>query len=142
MEMDRAKGETLWKDYKRGENEPAMNAAQATKAVAAIRDLHKLGFYHGDNHALQYLVDGNNVKLVDYGLSGPISGNPVKVMQDLSKIATLVKWDNPELAGNPYVQIVNRHLPAYREVKGTSKAAKAEKERIAQAYLADLANLQ
>ncbi len=142
MEMDRARGDTLWKDYKRGENEPAMNAAQATKAVAAIRDLHKLGFYHGDNHALQYLVDGDNVKMVDFGLSGPISGNPVRVMQDLSKIATLVKWDNPELAGNPYVQIVNRHLPAYREVKGTSKAAKAEKERIAQAYLADLANLQ
>jgi tRNA A-37 threonylcarbamoyl transferase component Bud32 len=142
MEMDKAKGDTLWKGYTRGENEPAMNAAQATKAAAAIRDLHKLGFYHGDNHALQYLVDGNNVKMVDFGLSGPISGNPVRVMQDLAKIGSLVKWDNPELAGNPYVQIVNRHLPAYREVKGTSKAAKAEKERIAQAYLADLANLQ
>jgi hypothetical protein len=141
MEMDRAKGEPLWKGYTRGENEPVMNTAQATKAAAAIRDLHKLGFYHGDNHALQYLVDGNNVKLVDYGLSGPISGNPVKVMQDLSKIGSLVKWDNPELAGNPYVQVVNRHLPAYRAVQGTSKAAKAEKERIAQAYLADLANL-
>jgi hypothetical protein len=141
MEMDTAKGKPLWSGYTRGENEPAMNTAQATKAAAAIRDLHKLGFYHGDNHALQYLVDGNNVKLVDYGLSGPISGNPVKVMQDLSKIGSLVKWDNPELAGNPYVQVVNRHLPAYRAVQGTSKAAKAEKERIAQAYLADLANL-
>jgi hypothetical protein len=142
MEMDTAKGKPLWSGYTRGENEPAMNTAQATKTAAAIRDLHKLGFYHGDNHALQYLVDGNNVKLVDYGLSGPISGNPVKVMQDLSKIGSLVKWDNPELAGNPYVQVVNRHLPAYRAVQGTSKAAKAERERIAQAYLSDLANLQ
>jgi tRNA A-37 threonylcarbamoyl transferase component Bud32 len=142
MEMDAVKGAPLWKDYKRGENEPVMNAAQATKAAAAIRDLHKLGYAHGDNHALQYLVDGNNVKLVDYGLSVPVSRQPTRVMQDLSKISNLVRWDNPELAGNPYVQVVNRHLPAYRAVKGTSKAAKAEKERIAQAYLQDLESLE
>jgi tRNA A-37 threonylcarbamoyl transferase component Bud32 len=142
MEMDAIKGKPLWKGYSRGEGESAMNAAQATKAAAAIKDLHKLGFAHGDMHALQFLADGNNVKLVDYGLSVPTSRQPVRVMQDLAKISSLVKWDNPELAGNSYVQIVNRHLPAYREVKGTSKAAVAEKERIAQAYLADLANLQ
>jgi tRNA A-37 threonylcarbamoyl transferase component Bud32 len=142
LEMDVAKGEPLWKDYKRGENEPVMNAAQATKAAAAIRDLHKMGFFHGDMHALQFLVDGNNVKLVDYGLSGPISSQPARVMQDLAKINALVNWKNPELANQPYFQLVNKYLPAYREIKGTSQKAKAEKERIAQAYLADLANLQ
>jgi tRNA A-37 threonylcarbamoyl transferase component Bud32 len=142
MEMDVAKGKPLWKGYSRGEGESAMNAAQATKAVAAIKDLHKLGFAHGDMHALQFLADGNNVKLVDYGLSVPTSRQPVRVMQDLAKISSLVKWDNPELAGNPYVQLVNKYLPQYREIKGTSQKAKADKERIAQAYLTELGNLQ
>jgi tRNA A-37 threonylcarbamoyl transferase component Bud32 len=119
-----------------------MNAAQATKAVAAIKDLHKLGFAHGDMHALQFLADGNNVKLVDYGLSVPTSRQPVRVMQDLAKISSLVKWDNLELAGNPYVQLVNKYLPQYREIKGTSQKAKAAKEQIAQAYLTELGNLK
>jgi hypothetical protein len=38
LEMDVAKGAPLWKGYARGENEPKMNAAQATKAAAAIKD--------------------------------------------------------------------------------------------------------
>lgn len=138
LEMDVAPGKPLWKDYQRGENEPAMNAAQATKAAAAIRDLHKMGYAHGDMHSQQFLVDGNNVKLVDYGLSVPTERQPVRAMQDLAKISSLVKWNNPELANDPYVQVVNKHLPAYREIKGTSKAAKAEKERIAQEYLRDV----
>jgi len=142
MEMDAIKGKPLWKGYSRGEGESAMNAAQATKAVAAIKDLHKLGFAHGDMHALQFLADGNNVKLVDYGLSVPTSRQPVRVMQDLAKISSLVKWDNPELAGNPYVQLVNKYLPQYREIKGTSQKAKAEKEQIAKAYLTELGNLK
>ena len=138
LEMDVAPGKPLWKDYQRGEDEPAMNAAQATKAATAIRDLHKMGYAHGDMHSQQFLVDGNNVKLVDYGLSVPIERQPVRAMQDLAKISSLVKWNNPELANDPYVQVVNKHLPAYREIKGTSKAAKAEKERIAQEYLRDV----
>jgi hypothetical protein len=59
-------------------------------------------------------------------------------MQDLAKINGLVQWGNPELSKDPYVQIVNRHLPRYSEVQGTSKKAKAERERIAEEYLADL----
>jgi tRNA A-37 threonylcarbamoyl transferase component Bud32 len=142
LEMDVAKGSPLWKGYQRGEDEPAMNTTQATKAARAIQALHKLGFAHGDMHSQQFLVDGNNIKLVDYGLSQPIGRNPVKVMQDLAKASSLVKWNNPELASDPYVQVVNRHLPAYREIKGTSKKAVAQREEIAQAYLRDLEELR
>lgn len=142
LEMDVAKGAPLWKEYKRGEDEPTMNATQATKAAAAIKALHKLGFAHGDMHALQFLVDGDNVKLVDYGLSVPTSRQPVRVMQDLAKIGGLVKWDNPELSGDSYVQLVNKYLPEYKAVKGTSQKAKNEKQRIAEAYLQELEQLQ
>jgi predicted Ser/Thr protein kinase len=43
IEMDAAKGRPLWTGYRRAEDEPVMDAAQATKAAAAIRDLHKMG---------------------------------------------------------------------------------------------------
>lgn len=142
LEMDVAPGQPLWKEYKRGEDEPVMNTAQATKAAAAIRDLHKLGYAHGDLHALQFIANGDDVKLVDYGLSVPTARQPVRVLQDLSKINSLVRWNNPEIANDPYVQVVNKHLSAYRGVKGESKAAKAEKERIAQEYLRDVKALK
>jgi tRNA A-37 threonylcarbamoyl transferase component Bud32 len=142
LEMDVAKGQPLWKDYKRGEGEPKMNGAQATKAAAAIQALHKLGFAHGDMHALQFLVDGNNVKLVDYGLSVPTSRQPVRVLQDLSKINSLLDWKNPELAGNRYVQLVNKYLDPYKEIKGTSQKAKNQKQQLAEAYLKELEQMQ
>jgi hypothetical protein len=93
-------------------------------------------------HALQFIVQGDNVKLVDYGLSVPVTRQPVRVMQDLSKINGLVQWGNPELSKDPYVQVVNRHLPLYNAVEGTSKKAKAEREGIAKDYLKELENLQ
>jgi tRNA A-37 threonylcarbamoyl transferase component Bud32 len=142
LEMDVAKGQPLWKDYKRGEGEPRMNGPQATKAAAAIQALHKLGFAHGDMHALQFLVDGNNVKLVDYGLSVPTSRQPVRVLQDLSKINPLIDWKNPELAGNRYVQLVNKYLDPYKEIKGTSQKAKQQKQQLAEAYLRELEQMQ
>jgi tRNA A-37 threonylcarbamoyl transferase component Bud32 len=143
IEMDVAKGSPLWKTYTRGEDEPIMNAAQATRAGYALRDLHKMGFAHGDAHSQQFLVDGNNVKLVDFGLSVPVSKQPSRVMQDLSKIAKLVGWDNPELSLDPYFQIVNKHLNAYTALgSSTSKAAKAKRIEIAEAYLKDLSTLE
>ncbi len=143
IEMDVAKGSPLWKTYARGEDEPIMNAAQATRAGYALRDLHKMGFAHGDAHSQQFLVDGNNVKLVDFGLSVPVSKQPSRVMQDLSKIAKLLGWDNPELASDPYFQIVNKHLNAYTALgESTSKAAKAKRIEIAEAYLKDLSTLE
>jgi hypothetical protein len=63
-------------------------------------------------------------------------------MQDLAKINGLVQWNNPELSRDPYVQIVNRHLPRYNAVEGTSKKAKGDRERIAEEYLAELGALQ
>jgi tRNA A-37 threonylcarbamoyl transferase component Bud32 len=141
LEMDVAKGSPLWKDYRRGEDEPVMNAAQATKAAAAIRDLHKMGYFHGDMHALQFLVDGNNVKLVDYGLSGPVSSQPARVMQDLAKINALVNWKNPELANQPYFQLVNKYLDQYKEIKGTSQAAKNKKAQLGEQYIQELNSL-
>lgn len=141
LEMDVAKGEPLWKDYKRGENEPIMNAAQASKAGAAIRDLHKMGYFHGDMHALQFLVDGNNVKLVDYGLSGPVSSQPARVMQDLAKINALINWKNPELGNDPYFRLVNKYLDQYKEIKGTSQAAKNKKTQLGEQYIQELNTL-
>ena len=138
IEMDIAPGKPLWAGYARGKDEPVMNAAQATQAGNALKSLHKLGFYHGDNHSLQWLADGNNVKLVDYGLSGKAVTNPIKVMQDLAKISNLVRWDQKELANDPYFALVNAHLPRYRAITGQSKKAKAERLAIADDYLKGL----
>jgi tRNA A-37 threonylcarbamoyl transferase component Bud32 len=141
IEMDVAPGKPLWAGYQRGENEPVMNTAQAKKAGDAIKALHQLGYYHGDNHALQYLVNGNDVKLVDFGLSGKISSNPVKVMQDLSKIANLIRWNNPELAKDPYFAHVNKHLAEYTAIQGQSQKAKAQRLAIANSYIDGLKSL-
>lgn len=143
IEMAFAPGKPLWASYQRGEGEPTMNAAQAKAAAYAIRDLHRLGFAHKDAHSQQFLVDGDRVTLVDYGLSRPIKEKPVTVMQDLAKMSPLVRFDNPELETDPYFQIVNRYLTPYRELgKSTSKANIARREELAQAYLNELANLE
>jgi tRNA A-37 threonylcarbamoyl transferase component Bud32 len=141
IEMDVAPGKPLWKSYARGEDEPQMTTTQARKAAAAIRDLHKMGYAHGDLHALQFIVDGDNVKLVDYGLSVPVKRQPSRVMQDLSKIAGLLNWKNPELANDPYVSLVNKYLDEYKEVKGVSKAANNKRTQIGEAYLRELNRL-
>jgi tRNA A-37 threonylcarbamoyl transferase component Bud32 len=138
IEMDFVKGAPLWKDYSRGEGEPRMNTAQATKASAAIRALHKMGFAHGDLHSQQFIADGNNVKLVDFGLSVPVRQQPSRVMQDLAKIGPLLNWKNPELQSDPYVGLVNRYLDRYKEVKGQSKAAKETRTQIGEEYLKEL----
>lgn len=143
LEMDVAPGKPLWSDYQKGDDDPTMSGAQATQAAEAIKALHKLGFAHKDNHALQWIADGDNVKWVDFGLSRPLSEvGSVFALQDLSKISSLVNWDNPELDGNPYVSLVRQRLNEYREAKGQSKAAKARREEIANQYLADLEGLQ
>ena len=138
IEMDIAPGKTLWEGYKRAEGEPTMNAAQAKKAGDAIHALHKMGYAHNDNHALQYIVNGNDVKLVDFGLSVPLARNPVKAMQDLSKINGLLQWSNPKLKGDPYFDHVNKHLDEYNAVQGQSQKAKNERQRIAESYIKGL----
>lgn len=142
IEMDAAKGKPLWAGYSRGEDEPVMNAAQAKKAAAAIRDLHKMGYAHGDLHALQFIVDGNNVGLVDYGLSVPVSRQPARVMQDLAKIGSLVNWQNPELASDRYVSLVNKYLTQYKEIQGHSQAAKIKRAKLGEQYIQELGELK
>ncbi len=141
IEMDLAPGMPVWKSYAPSGGEGPMTANQARKAAAAVKDLHALGFFHGDAHALQWMVEGNSVKLVDYGLSGKISDNPVKALQDLSKWSKVVGWDNPELAKDPYVDLVNWTLKKYGDISGQSKAAKAQREQLAKLYLSELAAL-
>jgi tRNA A-37 threonylcarbamoyl transferase component Bud32 len=141
VEMDMAKGKPLWKDFKKGDDEPVMNAAQAKEASKAIKTLHKMGYFHGDMHSQQWLVNGNDVQLIDYGLSGRTSAEPVKALQDLAKIKKLVNFDNPELQSDPYVSTAKRYLDQYSAIKGTSKAAKAEKERLAKEYLEEIKGL-
>jgi tRNA A-37 threonylcarbamoyl transferase component Bud32 len=137
IEMGLAKGKPLWAGYSKGDDEPVMNATQAKQAASAIRDLHKMGFYHGDMHSQQFLVDGDKVQLVDYGLSGKAKDNPRKVIQDLNKIAKLVDWGNPDLAKDPYVEVVNRYRGKYAEAKGKP----AKENEVGLAYLNELESL-
>lgn len=141
IEMEVAQGKPLWSQYRRGEDEPVMNTAQATKVAAALHDLHRLGYAHGDLHPLQLICHGDDVKIVDFGLSVRLADNPVKSMHDLNKINALVRWDNEELQSIPFVRLVMKYLPQYREVAGRSQAAIAQREEIAKLYLKELEEL-
>ena len=141
IEMDLAPGKPLWKSYAPSEGERPMTTAQAKKAGAAVKALHKMGFYHGDAHALQWMVDGDNVKLVDFGLSGKTSENPVKALQDLSKWSKAVGWSNPELKSDPYFELASRTTEQYNAIKGQSKAAKEARAELARMYLEEVASL-
>jgi tRNA A-37 threonylcarbamoyl transferase component Bud32 len=131
----------MWASYKPTEDETVMNAAQTRKLAAAIKDLHLMGYAHGDMHVRQILVDGDDVKLVDYGSASLISERPVRSMHDLNKIGLLANWGNDELADDPYIQLVNKHLTRYRDVKGVSKAAHEQRDTIALDYLRELEEL-
>lgn len=141
MEMDFVSGVPMWASYKPAEDESVMNAVQTRKLAAALHDLHLMGYAHGDMHVRQVLVDGDDVKLVDYGSAAPISERPVKAMHDLNKIACLANWGNDELADDPYIRLVNKHLTRYRDVKGVSKAAHEQRDAIAADYLRELKEL-
>jgi tRNA A-37 threonylcarbamoyl transferase component Bud32 len=139
--MEVAPGKPLWSQYKRGEEEPVMTTVQAAKVAAALHDLHRLGFAHGDLHPLQLICDGDDVKMVDFGLSVRHEDSPVKAVHDLNKIGALVRWDNEELQSIPYVRLVMKYLPQYRAVAGRSQAAIAQREEIAKLYLKELEEL-
>jgi hypothetical protein len=87
-------------------------------------------------------VNGDDIKLVDYGLSGRLSSNPVKAMQDLAKISKLVGWEKAELSGDPYFSLVSRLLPEYRKLGDSrSKKSVARRLEIAEEYLKELNSL-
>jgi len=137
IEMDMLKGKPLWKDFKKSEDESPMNKKQSLQAAKAIFALHKMGFFHGDMHSQQFVADGDKIHLVDYGLSGKAKENPRKVIQDLNKISKLVNWDNPELDGNKYVELVRKYRKLY---SGANKKQDAENE-VANQYLKELNEL-
>lgn len=142
IEMERMPGKPLWEGYQRQEGDEPMNSTQALRAAAAIRDLHRLGYYHGDMHNKQFIVDGNNVKLIDFGLSRPASSDPRRVIQDLNKISPLIEWSNPQMDGDPYVRLVRRYRELYRNPPSKKKKEREEYERIiGEQYLAELGSL-
>jgi len=146
IEMDFTSGKPLWTGgYKRTDEEKErgvkMSTSQAQKALAAIKDLHKMGFYHGDMHNEQFLTDGeggNEATLIDYGLSGKIQDQPHKAIVDFNKVGMLIDIYRSELDNDPYTKLVRESVDAYKEAKGQSKAAVAKRTEVGSDYLKKL----
>jgi tRNA A-37 threonylcarbamoyl transferase component Bud32 len=149
IEMDFSKGKPLWSGgFNRTDDEKErdvkMTTEQATKALAAIKDLHKMGYYHGDMHNEQFLTDGEGGKdatLIDYGLSGKIQDQPHKAIVDFNKVGKLIDIYRPELDKDPYVQLVRDSIDAYKAAKGQSKAAVAKRSEIGLEYFNKLSQM-
>lgn len=149
IEMDFSKGKPLWTGgFNRTEDEKErdvkMTPEQAQKALAAIKDLHKMGFYHGDMHNEQFLTDGEGGKdatLIDYGLSGKIQDQPHKALVDFNKVGKLIDIYRPEFDKDPYVNLVRESIDEYKAAKGQSKAAVAKRSEIGLNYLKKLRSL-
>lgn len=149
IEMDAINGKPLWSNgYNRTDDEKErdvkMTTVQAAKSLKAIKDLHKLGYYHGDMHNQQFMVDGEGgteSSLIDYGLSDKIETNPTKAIIDFNKVYKLLDIDRPEFDSDPYAQLVRKTVSDYKEVKGASKKAKEQKLQIAKNYVQQLKSL-
>lgn len=149
IEMDNIDGKPLWSNgYNRTEEEKErdvkMTTIQAAKSLKAIKDLHKLGYFHGDMHNQQFMVDGEGgteSSLIDYGLSDKIETNPTKAIIDFNKVYKLLDIDRPEFDSDPYAQLVRSSVNAYKEIKGASKAAKDKKLEIAKNYVSKLKSM-
>lgn len=142
IEMDFSKGKPLWtggfnRTDEEKERDLKMTPDQAQKALGAIKDLHKMGFYHGDMHNEQFLTDGEGGKeatLIDYGLSGPIQDQPHKAIVDFNKVGKLIDIYRPEFDKDPYVNLVRDSIEQYKAAKGQSKAAVAKRAQIGLEY--------
>lgn len=149
IEMDFSKGKPLWsggffRTDEEKERDLKMSPEQAQKSLAAIRDLHRMGFYHGDMHNEQFLTDGEGgteSTLIDYGLSGKIQDQPHKAIVDFNKVGKLIDIYRPEFDSDPYVQLVRDSVDAYKEAKGQSKAAVAKRTQIGLEYVNRLKSL-
>ena len=143
IEMDFAHGQPLWSGgFNRTDDEKErdlkMTVEQSQKAISAIKDLHKMGFYHGDMHNEQFLTDGEGGKdatLIDYGLSGKIQDQPHKAIVDFNKVGKLIDIYRPEFDKDPYVNLVRDSIEQYKAAKGQSKAAVAKRSQIGLEYL-------
>ena len=135
--MDASKGKPIWEGYRPTEDEPtSMSEAAGRKALDALMYMHRdLGAYHGDSHVLQYLVDGDNVDVIDFGLSGKIEGDDgwSKAVTDLRKSRKFIGLDRFQ-EDEGVVGEVAKLLTEDAEIKGSSKAAKAAKALTAQKY--------
>lgn len=135
--MDASKGKPIWEGYRPAEGEPeAMSEAAGRKALDALMYMHRdLGAYHNDAHAQQFLVDGDNVDLIDFGLSGKIEGDDgwAKATTDLRKSRKFIGLDRFQ-EDEGIVGEVAKLLTQDAEIKGSSKAAKAAKALTAQRY--------
>ena len=149
IEMDNIDGKPLWSNgYNRTpeekERDVKMTTIQAAKSLKAIKDLHKLGYFHGDMHNQQFMVDGEGgteSSLIDYGLSDKIGKNPVGAIIDFNKVYKLLDIDRPDFDSDPYAQLVRKTVSDYKEVKGASKKAKEQKLQIAKNYVQQLESL-
>ncbi|MEY2973062.1 MAG: Cyanophage [Pseudomonadota bacterium] len=149
IEMDFSKGKPLWTGgFNRTEDEKErdvkMTTQQAQKALAAIKDLHKMGFYHGDMHNEQFLTDGEGGKestLIDFGLSGKIQDQPHKALVDFNKVGKLIDIYRPEFDEDPYVNLVRDSVEQYKAAKGQSKAAVAKRAQIGLEYFDKLSQM-
>jgi tRNA A-37 threonylcarbamoyl transferase component Bud32 len=149
IEMDFSKGKPLWssgfnRTSEEKERDLKMSPEQAQKALGAIRDLHRMGFYHGDMHNEQFLTDGEGGKeatLIDFGLSGKIQDQPHKAIVDFNKVGKLIDVYRPELDNDPYVNLVRKSIDAYKEAKGQSKAAVAKRAEIGLRYFESVKKL-
>lgn len=142
IEMERIKGKPLWETYQKQEGDEPMNVEQALSASKALRSIHRLGFFHGDIHNFQFMVNGNDVKIVDFGLSRPVEEDPRKVIQDLNKAASLLAWDNPALDRDPYVRLVRKYRDMYRNSPSNKREEKEYESQVGRQYLEELMTME
>ena len=148
VEMEFVEGKPLWgQPYNRTEEEKErdlkMSVSQALKAINALRDLHLMGFYHGDIHNSQFLTDGEGGEqsvLIDYGLSAPIKQAPHKALVDYVRIFKLAGIDRPEFDSNHFIIFLREKIASYREFSGSSKKSVLNRSKIAQDYAVQLQN--
>ena len=136
--MDVVPGKPIWSGYRRDkETEPeAMSEVAGKKALDALVYLHRdLKAYHGDGHVQQYIVDGDNVKVIDFGLSGKIEGDDgyKKAATDIRKARNFIGLDRfqnePGVVGE-----IAKLFTKDAEIKDASKAAKALKQDTVDQY--------
>lgn len=149
IEMDKVSGKPLWsggfnRTPEEKERDVKMTPIQAAKSLKAIKDLHKMGFYHGDMHNEQFLTDGeggSSSTLIDYGLSGKIEEDPRKAIIDFNKVGKLIDIDRSDFDDDPYVQLVRDSIKQFKAAKGTSKAAKEKQKQAGIDYFKKLSEM-
>ena len=140
IEMAKASGSPIWASFLPEKDAPYMTAGQASTTAAAFTALHKSGFSHGDAHSQQFMVEGDKVQMLDFGLSKTAEESPRTLIQDFNKVARLVNWDNPELDSDANVQRIRKYRALYKEAKGGKAAKLAAETEIALQYYKELTN--